>query len=332
MKLWCDFHPSGPAAALLKAGVKGHEVLFAGEGHFPGEAEVALGQPNPADILAAKHLRWLHISSAGYTKFDFPEFWQTIRARQVLVSNSSSVFADPCAQHALAMMLAFARALPWALLRQFPVAANEAAGQAARAPAVEPAPADLPGWMSDPLRKKSFLLNDQKVVLVGYGAIGRRLAELLAPLTAHVVGIRRRPRGDEPIPMAALSAMEPVLASADHVVNLLPHSAETTHFFNAARLGQIRPGAFFYNIGRGQTVDQPALIAALASGRLAAAYLDVTDPEPLPPDHPLWTAPNCFITPHTAGGHVNERARLVAHFLENLRRYEKGEPLVDALG
>ena len=91
----------------------------------------------------------------------------------------------------------------------------------------------------------------------------------------------------------------------------------------------MKPGAAFYNVGRGTTVDQDALLAALQSGHLAAAWLDVTDPEPLPPAHPLWTTPNCYITPHSAGGHRTEPARLLQHFLGNLRLFERGETLND---
>ncbi len=192
------------------------------------------------------------------------------------------------------------------------------AGASGAGSGAEPSHPSSPAWTSDAIRKRSFLLRGQNVVLVGYGAIARRLAELLTPLTSHVVGVRRRPRGDEGIRMVATADLGAALAVADHVVDLLPHSAETERFFDAARLGQMKAGAFFYNIGRGKTVDQPALIAALQSGRLAAAYLDVTDPEPLPPEHPLWRAPNCFITPHSAGGHAHEGARLVEHFLANL--------------
>jgi phosphoglycerate dehydrogenase-like enzyme len=113
------------------------------------------------------------------------------------------------------------------------------------------------------------------------------------------------------------------------VVNLLPGNAGTDRFFTAARLLACKPGATFYNIGRGTTVDQEALRAALTAGRLAGAYLDVTDPEPLPPEHPLWATPGCFITPHTAGGHRDETERLVEHFLDNLLRYLQGQPLRD---
>ncbi len=92
------------------------------------------------------------------------------------------------------------------------------------------------------------------------------------------------------------------LAVADHVVNILPDSPATTGWVSAARLAALKSGVRFYNIGRGTTVDQPALMAALASGHVAAAYLDVMDPEPLPPAHPLWAAKNCFITCHIGGG------------------------------
>ena len=100
---------------------------------------------------------------------------------------------------------------------------------------------------------------------------------------------------------------------------------------NRLALQAVKPGGIFYNIGRGTTVDQEALRAALESGRLAAAYLDVTDPEPLPPDHPLWATRNCFITPHTAGGRDDEFEQLVRHFLANLLRFEAGIPLLDRI-
>ena len=119
------------------------------------------------------------------------------------------------------------------------------------------------------------------------------------------------------------------LAEADHVIDLLPGIASTAGYFTAQRFATFKPGAIFYNVGRGTTVDQTALLEALSSGRLEAALLDVTDPEPLPPDHPLWQAPNCIITPHTAGGHHDEGDRLVDHFITNLARYERGEPVKD---
>ena len=121
------------------------------------------------------------------------------------------------------------------------------------------------------------------------------------------------------------------LAEADHVINVLPDSLTTRSFVDAARFAQFKLGARFYNIGRGTTVDQEALIRALDSGRLRGAYLDVMDPEPLPPEHPLWKAPNCFITCHVGGGTSDQDDKLVRHFLQNLDRWERHQPLEDQI-
>jgi phosphoglycerate dehydrogenase-like enzyme len=133
------------------------------------------------------------------------------------------------------------------------------------------------------------------------------------------------------VPVITEEQLPAALAEADHVINILPDNADSIRFFSTRRFAMMKRGAIFYNIGRGTTVDQDALVAALNSGHLGAAWLDVTDPEPLPTDHPLLKAPNCFITPHIAGGHLNESQTLVRHFLSNLRRFEAGVPLVDRI-
>jgi phosphoglycerate dehydrogenase-like enzyme len=142
-----------------------------------------------------------------------------------------------------------------------------------------------------------------------------------------MIGVRQRPRGDEPIDVRSVDQLDELLPQADHVVNVLPLSERTRAFFNAARFARMRPSAAFYNVGRGDTVDQAALRDALVRNGLAAAWLDVTTPEPLPPDDPLWTAPRCHITPHVAGGMQEESTRLVTHFLRNFERFGRGEPL-----
>jgi phosphoglycerate dehydrogenase-like enzyme len=114
-------------------------------------------------------------------------------------------------------------------------------------------------------------------------------------------------------------------------LNFLPENSETIRFFDKDKFSSFKAGACYYSLGRGTTTDQNALMDALKSGPIRAAYLDVTDPEPLPPDHPLWFAPNCYITPHSSGGHHNESLRLTKHFLANLRRFEQGEPLIDRI-
>ncbi len=180
-------------------------------------------------------------------------------------------------------------------------------------------------------RAASRLLRGQSALLVGYGAIGRRLVELLTPFEMKLSAVRRSPRGDESIHIFAMSQLDEALRDIDHVINILPAAAETVKMFNASRFAQMKRGAIFYNIGRGDTVDQDALCDALSNGHLAAAYLDVTTPEPLPPGHRLWSAPNCWITPHIAGGHQDELSVNLEHFLANFHRFVKGEALRDRI-
>ena len=226
-------------------------------------------------------------------------------AGKLQVTNSSWVYAEPCAQHALAFILANTRQLHAA----YDVQRTSHA------------------WAHIELRARSQLLTHKAVLLAGFGSIGARLAELLAPFGARVYGLRRRRQRLADVELITADDLPVMLPIADHVVNLLPEDASTRHFFDAARFQQFKPGASYYSIGRGATTDQDALLAALRSGRLAAAYLDVTDPEPLPPDHPLWSAPNCYVTPHASGGHANEHERMVEHFVGNLHRFERQQPL-----
>ena len=121
------------------------------------------------------------------------------------------------------------------------------------------------------------------------------------------------------------------LPNADHVINILPAAPGTSGMFTAEQFSRMKRGAIFYNVGRGDTVDQQALCDALESGQIGAAYLDVTTPEPLPPDHRLWKAPNCWITPHIAGGHREEARVNVEHFVANFARFVRGEALVDRI-
>jgi phosphoglycerate dehydrogenase-like enzyme len=271
------------------------------------QAEIVFGQPDPAAIIQSERLRWLHLSSAGYARYDNEEIRNALKKKQAVMTNCSSVFDEPCAEHLMALMLADARQLYSSLENQ----------RGSR------------GWPQNNLRQNTRLLTNQTVFIVGYGAIGRRLAEILAPYPVRVIGYRRTPQPGSEIRVVGPADLASTLAEADHVINILPETTQTREFFNAERLQQIKAGARYYSIGRGTTTDQEALVSTLNAGHLAAAYLDVTDPEPLPPDHPLWSTPNCYITPHTGGGHFNESDRIVEHFVKNLRRYEQGNELID---
>jgi phosphoglycerate dehydrogenase-like enzyme len=295
---------------LIQAEKSSRSVLTQGEPDASlAEADIAYGQPAPEDVLRHPRLRWVALSTAGFTRYDTDAFRAAVRARGIVVTNTSQVFAGPCAEHMLAAMLALTRELPKYVLNQ--------AGPRA--------------WNYLEGRYSIGVLTGATVVLLGYGAIARRLAELLAPFHCRVIGVRRAPRGDEGIEIVRDAEAASVLALADHVVNLLPASAATAHFCNAPFFAAMRRGAYFYNVGRGATVDQEALLTALRSGQVGGAYLDALDPEPLPPDHPLWAEPLCHITPHLGGGQPGQDESLVRHFMANLGHFLNGEPLEDRI-
>jgi phosphoglycerate dehydrogenase-like enzyme len=321
LTIWCnnDFNANEQRErSLLANGVGAHQLLlfeYQQDGR-DGEsrtalkaADIAFGYPSATAVVECDNLRWVQLHSAGYTTFDRDEVKRAMTGRGTMLSNSSGVYDEPCAQHLLAMIMGLARQLPAALDSQ----------------------RGDKSWPMTSLRLQARLLNEQTVLLLGFGAIARRLVELLQPLQVNLVAVRRRVSGGEPIRVEEIARVDELLPLADHVVNILPANEQTKSFLNEARLGSLKRGAIVYNIGRGTTVDQDALLKELRTGRIAAAYLDVTNPEPLPADHPLWTMPNCFITPHTAGGHSNEKERQVRHFVENLRRFERGETLVNRI-
>lgn len=318
--IWCNGAFSDKAMEMLRDGLRGHRLILAGKamptvagGQTPeagfADAHIALGQPGLEDCLGHRNLKWAALTSAGYTRFDNPGFMEAFRARGAVLTNMSSVFADPCAQHALAMILALARQL-------LPAQRDQIDGQ---------------NWNYAARRHGTVSLTGQKLLLLGYGAIGKRLAELLGPLHMKLYAVRRQVRSERGLTVVPEEQLTGLLPEMDHVVNLLPENDATRNYVNARRLSAFKPGACFYNIGRGATVDQSALCEALHSGRLAAAYLDVTDPEPLPLSHPLWSAPNFYITPHIAGGRRDEYESIVSHFLANLAAFERGGEMIDRI-
>jgi phosphoglycerate dehydrogenase-like enzyme len=322
LTIWCNRLFSPQLTLELEQRVSPHRIVWAIDrlesNLFPAlrdvaithQAQVAWGQPDLLDCTESQTLKWVQLTTAGYTRYDRDDFKSALKAKSVAFCNASGVYDEPCAQHVVAMMLALARQLPEAYLSQRTSAA----------------------WPYLPLRAASRIIGyQQRVLLVGYGAIARRVAELLKPFDLNIVAFRRTVRGDELVPTHPIAALDDHLPSADHIVNILPASSETKWMFNAARLSKCKPGAILYNIGRGDTVDQDALVNALTSGPLAHAYLDVTTPEPLPSTHPLWSLPNCYITPHTAGGTSDETHRQIEHFVDNLHRFAAGKPLRDRI-
>jgi phosphoglycerate dehydrogenase-like enzyme len=262
-----------------------------------GEIEVSFGFPPPEWLARMPALRWAQAGWAGVGGALTPE----VLAHRA-VYTAAHIHAEPIAEHLFAMLLAFTRGLPTAMRQQ---EEHRWAGYG---------PADtLPG---------------KTLGLLGVGAIGRRAAELGAAFGMRVLGLRRT---GNPAPsverMFTPEEKAELLPLCDVVMNTLPLTPCTERFLGPAEFALLKPGALLFNIGRGKTIDTAALIEALHSGRLAGAGLDVTDPEPLPPDHPLWDAPNVIITPHNSGGHADNAERVAALFLANLRRYLAGEAL-----
>ncbi|UXY16061.1 D-2-hydroxyacid dehydrogenase [Chitiniphilus purpureus] len=255
-------------------------------------------------LRLAPRLRWLQAFGAGVERWLTPAFVQ----RDIVLTNASGIHGVQIAEHTLSLLLAFARGLP-ALVR----------GQ--HAPLHHP-------------RLGQFELAGQTLAIIGFGRIGEALAARAAALGLTVIGVRRRHQGALPAGvtrLAGLAALPQVLAVADHVVSVLPLTPQTRGFFDAGRFARFKPGSHFYNVGRGASVDHAALARALADGRIAGAGLDVTDPEPLPPDHPLRRLPNVLLTAHTAGASPHYQSRALAIALDNLSRFQAGQPLVNVV-
>jgi phosphoglycerate dehydrogenase-like enzyme len=170
-------------------------------------------------------------------------------------------------------------------------------------------------------------LRDARVVIWGFGGIGRTLAPLLAALGADVVGVARTAREDGDVEVVA--DVDEVLPTADVLISILPGVAATDRALDARRLALLRPAAWFVNVGRGSTVDEDALVAALREGRLAGAALDVTAVEPLPAGSPLWDLPNVLITPHAAGGRPLGAGALIRENADALRDGREPRNLVE---
>jgi phosphoglycerate dehydrogenase-like enzyme len=233
-------------------------------------------------------IRWVQLPSAGV------EHWLEKTDRERLWTSAAGAYALPVAEHALALLLAGTRRL----------------ADCARAQT----------WSAPPARP----LDGSTVAIVGAGGIGRALIALLEPLDVDVLAVTRRGRGGT-LPADRLPE---VLPAAHHVVVAAPATPDTRHIIGAAELDAMRGDAWLVNVARGSLVDTEALVAALAAGSIAGAALDVTDPEPLPDGHPLWSEPRALITPHIANPAATLRHYLAQHVAENVRRFAAGEELL----
>jgi phosphoglycerate dehydrogenase-like enzyme len=271
------------------------------------DAEVYTPGPWNADILSAgEHLQWVHFCHAGLDGVLFPE----ARRSPVLLTNSADVFSEPMAEHALALMLQFSRGLIYCLPRY----AN---------------------WQKrvDRIDAHARELKGATLGVVGYGGIGRATAR-----RAHALGMRVLALAHSKHPPDGIAdwirgprALPELLSQSDYVVLSCPLTEDTRHIVGAEQLRRMRPEAVLINLGRGPLIDTKALLAALQEGTIFGAGLDVTDPEPLPDEHPFWRMENVVITPHCAAASPRTAGRVYEMFAENLRRSLAGEPMLNVV-
>ena len=167
-------------------------------------------------------------------------------------------------------------------------------------------------------------LTGKTVLLVGFGAIGKEIERMLAPFRVELLRVARTPRNEPEV--HPVKELDRLLPKAQVIILIVPSTEETRHLIDAPRLALMQQGTLLVNAARGPVVDTEALVAALESGRIRAA-VDVTDPEPLPPEHPLWRCPNLLLTPHIGGSTPQFSPRALATAAAELRRYMRGEPL-----
>ncbi len=291
-----------PDSVALMGGLPDGMVadVWTGDKHLPDSADevevVVLPfwvPPSPMEVLAKlPRLKLIQLMSAG------AENTIPFVPPGVTLCNARGVHDPAVAEWALAVILAQVRQLPRFL----------AAQQAGT-------------W--DPVRSEP--LAGQRVLIVGYGSIGEAIERMLAPFEVTVDRVARRARPGVP-GVLAMDDLPEVLPKADIVILLVPVTPATTGLVDAGFLAQMHDHALLVNAARGSIVDTGALLAELRSGRLRAA-LDVTDPEPLPDGHPLWSAPGLLLTPHVAGAMTTAMPRVMAMVKDQLARYAAGEPL-----
>ena len=293
--------PDDPAARLDSADVARVDAAF-----FSGDVFPDLSPAFFAAALGAERLAWMHCFNAGV---DHPIFGRFVE-RGVVLTSSPGSNAVPIAQSLVAGLLALAR--------RFPVFA---AAQRERR------------WVDHAQMAMPPDLDTQTLVVLGLGGIGTEIARLGRALGLHVVGVKRSPPpGDAPVDRwVTPGALLDLLPGCHWLAIACPLTDETRGWIDALALDALPEGACVLNVGRGEIVDEAALVAALARGHLGGAYLDVFAEEPLPEASPLWSLPNVIVTPHASSISAGSLDRQVEIFFDNLARHLRGEPLANVV-
>lgn len=299
----CDLGP-GPMAYLREQFPEFEFLSYPRNAKVPDEvlarAEVLMNYGDKSQIAPAKNVRYIHTISAGID--GYIDEVDRCHGSALTVTNGAGVYSDAVGEHVIALLLAVVHGI-------VPSVRNMAEKQ----------------WPAIPMLGN---VNGKTIAVLGTGDIGNNAARICAAMGARVLGFKLH--ACEPFPpyseiYTGDDGLDALLPQADAVLVCLPGSPFTKDMLDARRIGLMKAGSVLVNIGRGSIVNTEALMEALRSGRIAAAGLDVTDPEPLPPDHPLWDCPNVLITPHISGLGASKQKH-AEWFAENLRAYLEGRP------
>lgn len=284
---------------LIEASAPGAEIIYADDDSVEGwqieKSNIIFGNPEPDLLQTAKSLEWMQLFSAGVGPYINPG----ILPKDVILTNASGAYGLGIAEHMLGVLLTLFRKLH--LYRD-----NQ----------------NVARWTDEGSVKSIY---GSTALIVGLGDIGSEFARRLKLLGAYTIGVRRtsQSKPDWLDELYTLDQLGELLSRADIISLSLPSTPLTQKIINADSLTLMKKDAVLINVGRGDSVDTDALCDALDSGHLLGAALDVTDPEPLPPDHRLWTMKNAIVTPHVSGGFnlPVTHDRVVGIFTDNLKEY-----------
>jgi phosphoglycerate dehydrogenase-like enzyme len=266
------------------------------------DANVIFGGIDSADLSRAKKLRWVQYSAAGVESICYPEFV----ASDVVLTNAQGCYAPEIAEHVFGLLFSLTRHVAMHVRKH--------------------------KWTNEP--NEPIELRGMTIGIIGLGGIGRETARRAKAMDMRVLAVDAEPLYGERFAMAdevrlVDDGLEPMLARSDVVVMAAPHTAKSRGMLGEKQFAAMKRGAWFINVSRGKTTKTDALVAALKSGAISGAGLDVTDPEPLPDAHELWSMPNVVITPHIAGQSQFGHERMQNVFVENVRRWIANQPMLN---
>ena len=272
------------------------------------DADAFIGTITPEQVRAGKNLKWVGVMAAGVENVLFMSGGNDLRDSNIVLTNNKVVQGPEIADHALAMLLALSRNLPafWSAKQQERL-------QARPYPGIE--------------------LDGRTAVVIGVGGIGMQIATRAWAFGMTVIGVDPEDKPFSPMVKKFVKPdqLDAVLPEADVVFISAPHTPLSHKMMGAKEFDLMKKGSYFIAVSRGGIYDMGGLVKALDEKKLAGAGVDVTDPEPLPPGHPLWKFPNTIITPHIAGRSDKDRARMVGTIKENIQRFADGRPLINVV-